>query len=122
MKQQDRIFTTGLAAFSGLSSFVFVYYAVGIFTAPYAAEWDRVFAYVSSGYGLGNVYILSAAWRGGVSWTLWANKLIALCFYGVFLIDLWKTGVQSPLEYVGALGLAGVLCLNWLAVKKLVLR
>ncbi len=118
MKSQDSFFTTGLAIFSGLSSFVFVYYALGILTAPAAPEWDKVFAYVTAGYGLGNIYILSAAWRGGGTWPAWANKLFAFCFFGVFLLDMWKTGVESSLEYVGALGVAGVLWLNWFAVKK----
>ena len=122
MTAQDSTLTTGLAIFSGLTSFVFVYYAVGILTAAHAPEWDEVFAYVTAGYGLGNIYILSAAWRGGASWPLWANKLIAFCFFGVFLLDMWKTGVENPLEYLGALGVAGVLWLNWYAVKQICRR
>jgi hypothetical protein len=31
---------------------------------------------------------------------------------------MWKTGVESALEYVGALAMAFILWLNWLAVKK----
>jgi hypothetical protein len=119
MKQQNSFFEIGLAVFSGLTSFMFVYYAVGILNSVHVPEWDKVFGYVIIGYGLGNIYILSASWRLQSSWTLWANKLIALCFLGVFLMDMWKTGVKSPLEYVGALGMAGVLWLNWFAVKKL---
>ncbi len=119
MKQQDSMFTKGLALFSGLTSFGFVYYAVGIWTAAHAPEWDKVFAYVAAGYGLGNVYILSAAWRNQSTWPAWANKLIAFCFFGVFLMDMWKTGVASGLEYVGALGVACVLWLNWFAVRRI---
>lgn len=122
MKQQNSFFETGLAVFSGLTSFVFVYYAVGVLNAVHVPEWDKVFGYVTIGYGLGNIYILSASWRFQSSWTLWANKLIALCFLGVFLMDMWRTGVKSPLEYVGALGVAGVLWLNWFTVKKLTQR
>lgn len=122
MKSSNSFFTAGLAVFSGLISFVFVYYALGILNAPQAPQWDRVFAYVSIGYGLGNLYILSAAWRFKGDWSLWANKLIALCFFGVFAIDLWRSGLKSGYELVGGLGVAGVLWLNWYAVKHLVQR
>ncbi len=122
MKQKNFVFETGLAVFSGLTSFIFVYYAVGVLNAVHVPEWDKVFGYVTIGYGLGNIYILSASWRFQSSWTLWTNELIALCFFGVFLMDMWRTGVKSPLEYVGALGVACVLCLNWYAVKRLAQR
>ena len=119
MSKANTIFEKGLALFSALTSFIFVYYALGLLNAGSVPQWDKVFAYVAIGYGLGNIYILSAVWRLQESWTLWANKLIALCFYGVFLLDLFQTGVKSNLEYVGAVGLAGVLWLNWYAVKTL---
>jgi hypothetical protein len=118
MNRQDSIFLTGLAVFSGLTSFVLVYYSIGIWTGGDATRWDRVFAYVAAGYGLGNVYILSWAWRNDAAWPVWANKLIAFCFFAAFLLDMWKTGVESALEYVGALAMAFILWLNWLAVKK----
>ncbi len=119
MPRNDMPFIKGLALFSGLASFVFVYFAMGILTAPDVPEWDRVFAYVTAGYGLGNVYILSAAWRGGGTWPIWVYKLIALCFFGVFLMDMWETGVESGLEYLGAVAVACVLWINWLAAKKI---
>ena len=120
MKSQNAVFTTGLAVFSGLTSFMFVYYAVGILTAVGVPQWDKVYGYVAIGYGLGNIYILSSAWRMRESWTLWANKLIAFCFFGVFAMDLWRTGIETGLELVGALVVAGVLWLNWFAVRTLV--
>ena len=98
MNRQDSIWRKGLSLFSGLISFVFVYYAVGVLTAEQAPEWTRVFAYVAAGYGLGNIYILSWAWRGSGPWPAWANKLIAICFFGVFLMDMWKTGTGNGLN------------------------
>lgn len=117
MQRQESFFATGLAAFSGLVSFVLVYYAVGVFTAGAVPEWTRVFAYVAVGYGLGNIYILSWAWQSGGPGPAWANKLIAFCFFGVFLMDLWKTGTGGSLRFVGAVGVAAVLWLNWFAVR-----
>ena len=122
MTGQDSIFLKGLALFSGLTSFMFVYYALGVLNADNAPQWTRVFAYVAAGYGLGNVYILSWAWRTADTGPVWANKLFALCFLGVFLMDMGKTGVESGLEYLGALGVAFVLWLNWYAVKKVTAR
>lgn len=119
MNRQDSIWLKGLSLFSGLISFVFVYYAVGVLTAEIAPEWTKVFAYVAAGYGLGNIYILSWAWRGSGPWPAMANKLIAICFFGVFLMDMWKTGSGNGLNYGGALGVAFVLYLNWLAVRKI---
>jgi len=122
MKRQDSIFTKGLAVFSGLVSFIFIYYAVGVLTAADAAEWARVFAYVVAGYGLGNIYILSWAWRSSGTGPLWANKLIALCFFGVFLMDVWRRGFEGGLQYAGAVGVALVLWLNWFAIKRITTR
>jgi len=122
MKRQDSVFTTGLAVLSGLTSFIFIYYAVGVLTAESAEEWTRVFAYVAAGYGLGNIYILSWAWRSSGTGPAWANKLIALCFLGVFLMDIWRRGVDGGMQYVGACGVALVLWLNWFAVRKITSR
>lgn len=121
MNSSNNFFAAGLAVFSGLVSFVFVYYALGVLNTPQAPQWDRVFAYVAIGYGLGNLYILSAAWRFKGNWSLWAHKLIALCFFGVFAIDLWRSGIRTGYELIGGLGMAAVLWLNWYAVKRLTL-
>lgn len=122
MKRENTVFLTGLAVFSVLTSFMFVYHAVGILNAAGVPQWDKVYGYVAIGYGLGNIYILSAAWRFRGAWALWADKLIAFCFFGVFAIDLWRTGSKNGLELVGALVMVGVLWLNWYAVKQLVQR
>jgi|GEM_PF-587840 len=122
MSKQDTIFQKGLALFSGLTSFIFVYYGIGMLNAVSVPEWEKVFAYIAIGYGLGNIYILSAAWRFQGSWPLFANKLIAFCFFSAFLFDMWRTGIQGNLEYVGVIGVAWVLWLNWYAVKTLCQR
>jgi len=122
MNRHDSIFIAGLVVLSILTSFGIVFYAMGILTAATAPEWDKNFAYIAVGYGLGNVYILSAAWRTGAPWTDWANKLIACSFMGIYLVDMWRTGVDSGLEYLGAVCLAGVVWLNWYAVKRVCLR
>lgn len=118
MKQQS-IFMTGLAVFSGLVSFMFVFYGVTILTAAQVPDWAKIYAYVAAGYGLGNVYILSSAWRTNETWPVWANKLIAICFFGVFLIDKWKGGMDSGMEFAGIAIVAAVLGLNWYAVREL---
>lgn len=115
--EQQSIFRIGLAVFSGLVSFMFVFYGVSILMSGPVSEWPKIYAYVSAGYGLGNIYILSAAWRSNTTWPAWANKLIALCFFGVFLIDKWKGGMESALELIGVAIVAAVLALNWYAVR-----
>ncbi|NIQ92831.1 MAG: hypothetical protein GWN87_00405 [Desulfuromonadales bacterium] len=117
MKQQA-VFRLGLAVFSGLVSFMFVFNGVTILTAAHVPEWAKVYAYVCAGYGLGNVYILSSAWRTNASWAVWANKLIASCYFGVFLIDRWKGGMESAVELIGIAIVAAVLWFNWYAVRE----
>ena len=121
-QRQKSIWLAPLAVFSVLTSFVFIYYGLGVLTAEYAPEWTKIFAYGAAGYGVGNIYILSWAWRTGREWAVWANKLIALCFFGLFIMNKWRTGVDSGLEYVSVLGMAVILWLNWFAVKKIIHR
>lgn len=117
MQKSDSILPKGLAVFSVLTSFAFVYYGVSMLASDSSSSWAEAFAYICAGYGLGNIYILSWAWRGGGKWPSWTNKLIALCFFAAFVLDLWKEEVAGNLEYVGVLGIAGILWLNWLAVR-----
>jgi len=122
MSPQESIVPKALAILSVLTSFVFIYYSLGILTNESAPEWTKVFAYVAAGYGLGNIYILSWAWRSGGTWAPWANKLIALCFFGVFVMDRWQAGIENPLGYVAFPAAAFILWLNWFAVKKVAQR
>jgi len=119
MAQQEKILLYGFAAFSVLSSFLCVFYAVNVSFSPTASQWLQAFAYVVGGYGLFNIYILSWAWRSQAVWAIKANLLIAACFFGVFVLDTVKDGLQNPTTELGSLiGLAAVLAMNWLAVKK----
>jgi hypothetical protein len=119
MAQQDKYLRIGFAAFSLLTSFAFVFYAVGIYTSPSATDWLKTFAYVVGGYGLMNVYILSWAWRSKPSWAGTANIVISFCFFGVVLMDLFRDGLQGGQQLLGVLGLACVLAINWFAIKKI---
>ena len=119
MVQQEKILLYGFAAFSVLSSFLCVFYAVNVNFSPSASQWLKGFAYVAGGYGLFNVYILSWAWRSQSQWALNANLLIAVCFFAIFVLDTVKDGLQNPASELGSLiGLAAVLAINWQAVKQ----
>jgi len=122
MKISETVFIGGLALFSALTSFMFIYYGVGVIAGGQLSQPLAIFAYVTAGYGLINIYLLSFAWRAQVGWAETANKLVALCYFGVFAFDRIKAGFHSGLEVVGIAAVAGVLALNWLAVKKLVER
>lgn len=122
MENRTVLIRNGLAIFSGLTSFLFIYYAVSILAGSEASSWLKAFAYVAGGYGLANVYILSWSWRNRADWPMWANKFFALCFFGLVIVDTLSQGIKGPLEIVGIVGLAAVLFLNFLAVKKLCQR
>ena len=119
MSQRNMLFERGLTGFSGLTSFCFIFFAVNVLTAEAAPYQQKLFAYVAAGYGIANIYLLSAAWGGGRPWQSWAGKLIALCFLGAYLLERWREGIESGIHYLGIFGLAGVLWLNWYALVAL---
>lgn len=122
MNSSEKFFTVGLALFSALTSFMFVYHGVGVVSGARLSQPQAIFAYVTAGYGLLNIYILSFAWRARVGWAVPANLLIALCYFGVFALERVNAGFKSGYEAFGMAALALVLALNWLAVKKLAER
>lgn len=122
MKQQDRILLATLVILSVLTSFAFIFYSVGVISAGDAPRWEGAFAYVTAGYGLANVAVLSLAWNTRGEWVAGAHKLLALCYLGVFIMDRAKAGINSLAEVAGILILALVLRANWLAVKKVLQR
>ena len=119
MSKQDKILRLGFALFSAITSFLFVFYAVGVLTSDNASEWLKTFAYVSGGYGLMNIYILSWAWRVQAGWTVSANLLIAACFFGAEVMDFFRGNLPGGQQFARILGLAIVLGINWFAVKNL---
>lgn len=119
MLTNDKLLTYGFVAFSVISSFLFVFYAVNVNSNPASSDWLKIFAYVAGGYGLFNIYILSWAWRSRAAWANTAELVIAACFLGVFTMDSLKDGLQRPGAELGSLiGLAAILWINWQAVKK----
>ncbi|SHJ29203.1 hypothetical protein SAMN02745165_02003 [Malonomonas rubra DSM 5091] len=119
MNSQDKILRSGFALFSLITSFLFVYYAVTIFTGETGSQHLKIFAYVTGGYGLMNTYILSWAWRTQVGWTMAANTVISVCFFGVFLMDMLRGGLQDSKQIAVLVGLAVVLGINWYTIRKL---
>jgi len=122
MKRQEGILLAMFVILSVLTSFAFIFYSMGVITGDGASRWMVVFAYVTGGYGLGNIAVLSAAWNTRANWTPDVHKLIALCYLGVFIMDVVKAGFSSGYEIFGILVLALVLWTNWLAVKKVIQR
>lgn len=122
MKQHDTILMYGLSGISVISSFLFILYGMNIIMSETAAHGVVVFAYVATAYGLANVTILSLAWSSRENWAEGANKFIALCFLGVFVMDMINAGMKSRLGVVGILFVALIMLANWFAVKKVITR
>ena len=120
--RQDTFLARGFAGFSVIASFAFVYYGIGIITAHGASRWLTTFAYITGGYGLANIYILSWAWRTRMAWTEWAIKVFALCYLGAVAMDTFRDGLQGTHEVVLVLVVACVLWINWFSVKKAITR
>jgi hypothetical protein len=122
MKQHDTILMYGLSGVSVISSFLFIMYGMSIILSETAAQAGIIFAYVTTAYGLANIAILSVAWSSLESWAEGANKFIALCFLGVFVMDMLNAGMKSRLGIVGILFVALIMLANWFAVKKVISR
>ena len=112
----------GLIVLSVLSSFLFTFYGLTIIMSGVASSQTMVFAYVTIAYGLANLAILSLAWSSREAWAATVNKLIALCFLGVFIMDMYLSENRGQLELVGALIVVVILCANWFAVKAVIQR
>jgi len=121
-QRQESILAAGFALFSVLSSFAFIFFGVRVLSSGAASQWLTAFAYVAAGYGLANIYILSWGWRSRAAWAPNAIKLFALCFLGIIILDELRMGIRNGWELVVLLGVACVLWVNWLAVKKAVQR
>ncbi len=110
----------GLIALSVLTSFLFILYGMNVIMSDKTAI--MTFAYVTTAYGLANIAILSIAWSSCEPWANGASKFIALCYLGVFIMDMINAGMKSGLGAVGILVLVLVLSLNWFTVKMVVER
>jgi len=122
MNRQEKILRAGFTLLSILTSFIFIAYGVGALNASQGSTWLTTFAYVTVGYGLGYVYLLSWAWRSRAGWTPGACKLIALCFFGVFILQTYNTGIAGIRDLLAVLVLAAILWINWLTIRKQVER
>ena len=119
MTKADKLLLYGFALFSAITSFLFVFYAVTVNFSADASTWLKTFSYVAGGYGLFNIYVLSWAWRSQAELAPKIDFVIAACFFGVFVMDSVRNGFSGGLTTIGALlGVALVLAVNWLAVKK----
>lgn len=122
MKKHDAVFMIGLVVLSVLTSFLFTFYGMTIIMSGAASQKSAVFAYVTTAYGLGNLAVLSIAWSSREAWAVTVNKLLSLCYLGVFIMDRVRSGMDGGLEIVGLLILVIILCTNWFAIKSVVER
>lgn len=122
MSRQETILRGGFTLLSIVTSFFFVAFGIGALHASRGATWLPIFGYVTAGYGLIYIYLLSWAWRSRADWTPMACKLIALCFLGVFSVQIYQSGNFSGSNLVSILLLAATLWVNWLTIRKQVDR
>ena len=119
MKKPETGLLYGHIAFSVLTSFLCVFYAVSVTLNELSSEWQKSFAYVVGGYGLMNVYILSAAWNARPAWAPKANLLVAGCFFAVLVFDTINDGPNRSLVGTALSAFVGLaLWINWNTVKK----
>lgn len=112
-----------VSVLSSLTSFAFIYYGLNALTANEGAPLGAlVFPYVVAGYGLGNIYLLSSAWRKAGTWPATASKLMGLCFLAVFTLETINSGINSSAELLGIFGVVLVLWANWFSIAKVARR
>lgn len=119
MTSTEKFQLYGLMLFSVISSFIFVFYTVNVYFSDTATTWLKGFAYVTGGYGLLNIYVLSWAWNSRSEWSVKADIMLAGCFLGVFIMNALRDSFYGGLTGVAAvIVLAVVLYINVQAVKK----
>jgi len=122
MNNRDYILMIGLIALTVLTSFFMTYNGVSTVMSGIATGSTLTFSYVTIAYGLGSLAVLSLAWSSREAWSVTVIKLFALCYFGVVVMDTFRDGLLVGLDIIRILALAVVLCVNWLAVKKVVER
>lgn len=122
MNKHDYIFLAGLIVLSLLTSFMLTFYGISIVMSGNATSKALTFAYVTIAYGLGNLAVLSLAWSSREAWAVMVSKLFALIYFGVFVIDRVRYGLQDLQGLASILILAVILAANWYAVKTVVNR
>ncbi|MDH3997776.1 MAG: hypothetical protein OET90_02950 [Desulfuromonadales bacterium] len=120
MNGHDKLQLIGLVLFSLLTSFLCTFYGLNILLAENVSRAVSIFAYVTAGYGAGNLYVLSWAWRGGSTWAVEANKVMGLCFLGVFIMDRVRGGDLNGVGVASIMIATIMVGVNWQAVKKVV--
>lgn len=104
-------------AFSVLTSFLFVYYGISILTGGEAPRHLAAFAWVTAGYGLVNLGLLSWARNTREGWCVTASLGFAVGYLGIFAVDSYSVGREGSLRLVGLLLVAVMLWCNWFAVR-----
>ena len=119
MNSTEKFQLYGLMLFSVISSFIFVFYTVNVYFSADTTTWLRGFAYVTGGYGLLNIYVLSWAWNSRSEWSIKADTLLAGCFLGVFIMNTLRHSFYGgPTGVAAIIVLAVVLYINVQAVKQ----
>ncbi|PLX86744.1 MAG: hypothetical protein C0614_03660 [Desulfuromonas sp.] len=121
-RQHETILRVLCVVLSLLSSFALVFYGISLIGRATPGLHLSVFAYVTIAYGLGNIAILSLAWTSRVAGASMAYQLLALCYFGIFVVDTLKGGIGASNEVIGLLLLAAILYSNGLAIRKVVER
>ena len=121
MTRHDTFFLIGLIILSVLTSFMFIFYGLGVIMSQGATRPAEIFAYVTCAYGLANIAILSIAWNSRERRSTAVSKLVALCFFGVYIMNRFMAGLQ-PADFAGVLILAVVLWFNFFAIRRVVER
>ncbi len=121
MTRQEAILAGGFALFSLLTSFFFVFQAVVAFVGGHGVMGDP-YAYAAGGYGLVNIYALSAAWRSRAPWSEAASAVISFTFFGIYLVDRVRHGFTGRLGIGALIVIAGILLVNYLAIRNLARR
>ncbi len=119
MEITAKLQTWGLILFSVVTSFLLVFYTVTVYFSEETAPGLRWFAYVTGGYGLMHIYVLSWAWHSRSNWAAKFDTLIAGCFLGVIAINILRSPAFDLLTGSATIVVAAtVLYLNILAVKR----
>lgn len=120
MNSTQKLQIWSLILFSAISSFLFVFYTVTVYFSDDVTTGLKWFAYVTGGYGLMNIYILSWAWHSRSEWAVKFDILIAGCLLGVIGINMIRSASFEVIPGIAVIIVAAlVLYINVMAVKQI---
>ena len=106
-----------LSIFSILVSSAFVIFGASIYFEVNPPIWLKAIGIITIIYGILNIALLINAWKSKAKLNHKLSMWLSIALFSATLIGSFDVGMISGLEFFSLLIIAGMLAVNWFAVK-----